>query len=86
MFPPGWPGLALLLLRVSVAIAVDVESEPGRGSAFTVLLPRHGRASQTSPAVEELPRGTGQTILLKAGVGAIRPWHQLDLRSAAIDE
>ena len=74
MFPPGWPGLALLLLRVSVAIAVDVESEPGRGSAFTVLLPRHGRASQTSPAVEELPHGAGQGILLKTDVGAIRPW------------
>jgi hypothetical protein len=25
MFPPGWPGLALLLLRVSAAIAVAVE-------------------------------------------------------------
>jgi signal transduction histidine kinase len=54
--------------------AVDVESEPGRGSAFTVLLPRHDRASQMSPAVEELLRGPGQTILLKTGVGAIRPW------------
>jgi hypothetical protein len=25
MFPPGWPGVALLLLRVSVAIAVLLE-------------------------------------------------------------
>jgi hypothetical protein len=25
MFPPGWPGLALLLLRMSVAIAVLLE-------------------------------------------------------------
>jgi len=34
--------------------AVDVESEVGRGSAITVLLPRHDRASQLSPAVEDM--------------------------------
>ena len=53
-------GLGLSLMHSIVSDlggAVDVECEPGRGSAFTVLLPRHGRASQTSPAVEELPRG-----------------------------
>jgi signal transduction histidine kinase len=69
-------GLGLSLVHSIVSDlggAVDVESEPGRGSAFTVLLPRHARASETSPAVEELPRGAGQTILLKTGVGAIRP-------------
>jgi len=47
--------------------AVDVESEPGRGSVFTVLLPRQGRASQASLAFEELPRGSGQTVLLVDG-------------------
>jgi signal transduction histidine kinase len=44
--------------------AVDVESDPGRGSAFTVLLPRHYLESQMSRAVEELSRGLGQAILL----------------------
>ena len=70
-------GLGLSLVHCIVSDlggAVDVQSEPGRGSAFTVFLPRHGRASQTSPAVEELPHGAGQTILLKTGVGAFRPW------------
>jgi signal transduction histidine kinase len=54
-------GLGLSLVHCIVSDlggAVDVESESGRGSAFTVLLPRQGRASQTSATVEELPRGT----------------------------
>jgi signal transduction histidine kinase len=57
-------GLGLSLVHSIVSDlggAVDVESEVGRGSAFTVLLPRHDRASQMSPAFEELPRGAGQT-------------------------
>jgi signal transduction histidine kinase len=52
-------GLGLSLVHGIVSDlggAVDVESEAGRGSVFTVLLPHHGRASQKSPVVEELPR------------------------------
>lgn len=44
MFPPGWPGLALLLLRTSVAMAVLLEgfalrqSLPGWAVGLTVIL------------------------------------------------
>jgi signal transduction histidine kinase len=37
--------------------AVDVESEVDRGSAITVLLPRHDRASQMSMRSENAARG-----------------------------
>jgi signal transduction histidine kinase len=59
-------GLGLSLVHSIVSDlggAVDVESEPNRGSAFTVLLPCHDPASQTCPAVEELAGGAGETIL-----------------------
>jgi signal transduction histidine kinase/ActR/RegA family two-component response regulator len=60
-------GLGLSLVHCIVRDlggAVDVQSEPGRGSAFTVLLPHNGCASRTCDAMEELPRGAGQAILL----------------------
>jgi CheY-like chemotaxis protein len=47
--------------------AVDVHSEPGRGSTFTVLLPWSGElAADPRQAVndEALPRGEGQCVLL----------------------
>lgn len=38
MFPPGWPGLALLLLRVSVAIAVLLQAYDHRQSLSVWIL------------------------------------------------
>lgn len=49
--PGAGTGLGLALVHCIVSDlggAVDVNSEPGRGSAFTVLLPRHGHVSQTA--------------------------------------
>ncbi len=40
MFPPGWPGLALLLLRVSVAIAVDVRQADAPWATAVVCVSR----------------------------------------------
>ncbi len=53
---------------------LTVESEPGRGSTFTVFLPTASQpaASQTAPPSDNLPCGSGETILLVDDESAIR--------------
>ena len=45
---------------------IDVASQPGAGTVFTVYLPHHGQVTAVSPDVEEtvLPSGHQETILL----------------------
>ncbi len=45
--------------------AIDVVSEPGRGSVFTVYLPHKGVALQERAALDPvLPRGCGQRVMI----------------------
>ena len=63
-------GLGLSLVHGIVAElhgAIDVQSEPGRGSTFTVLLPWSGSVTvdpRRSDRAATLPRGDGQRVLL----------------------
>jgi PAS domain S-box-containing protein len=61
-------GLGLSLVHGivnEVGGAVDVASQLGSGSVFTVYLPRSGDAPDSSDAeVPELPRGQGQRVLI----------------------
>ena len=61
-------GLGLSLVHGIVAElggAIDLESTPGKGTAFTVHLPRTGDAADAGESEEAaLPRGEGQRVLV----------------------
>ena len=61
-------GLGLSLVHgivTELGGAIDLESAPGKGAAFTVYLPRAGDALDSSQQEEtELPRGGGQRVLV----------------------
>src|SRR6201989_1189111 len=61
-------GLGLSLVHgivTSVGGAIDVATKFGKGSTFTVYLPRTGEAAESSGVeVRRLPRGDGQRVLI----------------------
>lgn len=60
-------GLGLSLVHgivTDLGGGVDVQSQLGRGSSFTVYLPLHGRVAKPATAGEVIAGGSGETILL----------------------
>jgi PAS domain S-box-containing protein len=65
---------------------IDVASEPGRGAAFTVYLPRLAQEAEAAraraPGAPALPRGKGGTVLLVEDDAAVRAMTTRALESA----
>jgi PAS domain S-box-containing protein len=60
-------GLGLSLVHgivTELGGGIDLVSEVGVGSTFSIYLPRRGSAPPTTEPIEKLPRGNGETVLL----------------------
>jgi PAS domain S-box-containing protein len=69
-------GLGLATIYGIVAQAsghIHIESEPGDGTTFAILLPAAGQPAEQAPRPQEAPRGsTGQTVLVVEDESALR--------------
>jgi CheY-like chemotaxis protein len=60
-------GLGLSLVHgivTDLGGAVDMQSEPGRGTMFSVYLPRRGHAAPALSSEEPIQRGNGEAVMI----------------------